>query len=184
MDEYIGIVKMFAGNFAPKGWAFCQGQLLPIAQNTALYSILGTTYGGDGVNTFALPDLRSRVPVGVGQGPGLSTYVNGQLGGVENVTLTLPEIPMHTHAAQEKVSASAGTTNNPVNNYSAASQVQIDRSAPPVPVNSYTGTSTGSAAADTISILPAGGNQAHTNMQPYLGMNYIICLFGVYPPRD
>ncbi|HSF54283.1 MAG TPA: tail fiber protein [Algoriphagus sp.] len=183
MDEYIGIVKMFAGNFAPKGWMFCQGQILPIAQYTAVFSLLGTTYGGNGTTTFALPDLRSRVPVGAGQGPGLSSYESGQVGGVENITLNITQIPMHTHAAQVKVSANAGTTNNPVNNFPAASQVQIERSGPSYPVNSYADSSTGSASSDSTTILPSGGNQPHSNIQPYLGMNYIICMEGIYPPR-
>ena len=97
MDEYIGIIKLFAGNFAPRNWALCQGQLLPIAQNQALFSILGTTYGGNGTTNFALPDLRGRTPICFGQGPGLQPYVQGQTGGVETVTLIQTQIPAHTH---------------------------------------------------------------------------------------
>lgn len=184
MDEYIGIVKLFAGNFAPKGWAFCQGQILPISQNNALYSIIGNAYGGDGITTFALPDLRSRVPVGTGQGPGLSNYAFGQVGGSESVTLTLPQMPAHIHTAEVKVSANIGNTNNPIGKVPGTVQAQVDRSGQPFPVNVYADASTGTAAANCTSILPSGGNQAHPNVQPYLGMNYIICLFGVYPPRD
>lgn len=183
MDEYIGIVKMFAGNFAPKGWLFCQGQILPIAQYTAVFSLLGTTYGGNGTTTFALPDLRSRVPVGTGQGPGLSNYVSGQMGGVENVTLIQPEMPAHTHVAVVNVSSNLGGTNNPIGKVPGTVQAQVDRTGSPFPVNAYADAPTGSASPDSTTILPAGGNQAHNNLQPYLGMNYIICMEGIYPPR-
>lgn len=184
MDEFIGVVKMFAGNFAPRGWAFCQGQLLPIAQYNALFSILGTTYGGDGRTTFGLPNLGGRVPVGTGQSPGASNYSIGQMGGVETVTLTQNEMPSHTHVAQVNVSANLGTTNNPVGKVPGASEVQLERSGPTFPVNSYTDASTGSASPESTTILPSGGNQPHNNMQPYLGMNYIICMEGLYPSRS
>ena len=183
MEPLIGQIMMFAGSFAPKGWAFCQGQLLPIAQYNALFSILGTTYGGDGRTTFALPNLGGRVPVGTGQSPGLSHYSNGQVGGVENVTLNQTEMPAHIHVAQVKVSANLGTTNNPIGKVPGAVQAQVDRSGTPFPVTAYSDAPTGSASSDSTSILPSGGNQAHNNMQPYLGMNYIICMEGIYPPR-
>lgn len=180
MDEYIGVVKMFAGGFAPKGWALCQGQLLPIAQYNALFSILGTTYGGDGRTTFALPNLGGRVPVGTGPSSGAGQYVNGQIGGAESVTLLQTEMPAHNH--QVMANSNAGTTNNPEAKVPAAAQFQIDRSSPIVPVNAYADSTSGSMMnGQTVS--PAGGNQPHNNMQPYLGMNYIICLEGIYPPR-
>ena len=183
MDEYIGIVKLFAGDFAPKGWLFCQGQILPIAQYTAVFSLLGTTYGGNGTTTFALPDLRSRVPVGTGQGTGLSNYQRGQMGGVESVTLNQFEMPEHIHVAQVKVSANLGTTNNPIGKVPGTVQAQVDRGGTVFPVNVYADAPTGTASSDSTAILPAGGNQAHNNLQPYLGMNYIICMEGIYPPR-
>lgn len=184
MDEYMGVVKMFAGNFAPRGYAFCQGQLLPIAQYQALFSILGVTYGGDGRTTFALPNLNGRVPVGTGQSSGGSQYSLGQDGGVESVTLTQVEMPAHTHGAQVNVSANEATTNNPIGKVPGAAEVQVERSGPKIPVNAYADASTGAASPDSTTILSAGGNQPHNNMQPYLGLNYIICMEGVYPPRS
>lgn len=184
MDEYIGIIKMFAGSFAPRGWAFCQGQILPIAQYNAVYSLLGTTYGGNGTTTFGLPNLCGRVPVGTGQSTTGTTYVSGQMDGVEAVSLVSAQLAPHTHGAQINVNATAGTTNNPVGNFPAASQVQLERSGPTYPVNSYANASTGAASSQAVTIMPEGQGAPHTNMQPYLGVNYIICLEGIYPPRE
>lgn len=184
MDEYIGIVKIFAGNFAPRGWAFCHGQLLPIAQYNALFSILGTTYGGDGRTTFALPNLSGRAPIGMGQSPGTSHYSLGQVGGTESVTLLQTEMPAHTHVAQDKVSASVGTSNDPVGKVPATAQIQLERSGPTYPVNGYAEAVTGNAATGSTIINQTGGSQPHNNMQPYIGMNYIICMEGIFPPRQ
>ncbi len=180
MDEYIGIVKLFAGNFAPRGWAFCNGQLLSISQNTALFSILGTTYGGDGKTTFALPDLRGRCAIGTGQGPGLSNRHQGDLGGTESVTLTQAELPLHTHGLA--ANSTNGAVSNPSGALLANAQVTVDRGNT-VNGNSYLQGSPNTTMSPQ-AIQPAGGSQPHENMQPYLVMNYIICLQGVFPPRD
>ncbi len=181
MDEMIGIIKLFAGNFAPRGWAFCEGQLLPIAQNTALFSILGTTYGGNGQTTFALPDLRGRVALHAAQGPGLSPYDLGQTGGAEAVTLTIAEMPTHNHAPN--VVTTDATEHTPGTNGANAMAAPVDSS-----LNSVMGFNN----ANNTPILPmtgsmttaAGNSQAHQNMQPYLALNYIICMEGVFPSRN
>lgn len=165
-EPFVGQIMLFAGNFAPKGWALCNGQLLPISQNTALFSLIGTFYGGDGVVTFALPDLRGRVAVHFGQGSGLSNYTQGQVAGVEEVTLSAAQMPQHTH--QQPTTASDQTTNRPVN-------------AVPARGGFYAASSDGSALAQTTA---AGGSQAHENRQPYLVLNYCIALSGVYPSRS
>lgn len=180
MEEYIGIVKLFAGNFAPRGWAFCNGQLLSIAQNTALFSILGTTYGGDGRTTFALPNLNGRVPVGTGQSTAGSNYTLGEMAGQENVTLTQTQIPQHTHSLQ--ANAGVGSVNTAENNFPAGGQVQIERGSPVYPTNSFA--TSGGTQMNPQAIGVAGGSQPHSNMQPFLAMNYIICMMGIYPPRD
>ncbi|MBD2722085.1 phage tail protein [Hymenobacter armeniacus] len=180
MDEYIGIVKLFAGNFAPQNWAFCNGQLMSIAQNSALFSILGTTYGGDGQTTFALPNLMGRVAVGAGNGGGLPPVMPGEIAGTASVTLTTGNLPAHNH--QMQVSSGSATTNNPANNVLAVDNgVTSDES--PVTVNTYR------EAADLVPASPnaigmVGNSQPVSLMQPYLGMNYIICLNGLYPPRS
>jgi microcystin-dependent protein len=172
-EPFIAEIKMFAGNFAPRGWAFCQGQILSIAQNTALFSLLGTMYGGDGRTTFGLPDLRGRVPVGQGQGPGLSPRAIGELAGVENVTLTAQQMPAHNHAAM--ASGAKGNTNSPIGKvWSKDAGVQSA---------TYTGNAPdGTMAANAIG--SAGGSQPHENMPPYLGVNFIIALEGIYPSRN
>src|SRR3954470_22596670 len=137
MDPFIGQIILFAGNFAPKGWAFCSGQLLSIAQNSALFSLLGTTYGGNGQTTFALPDLRSRVPIHAGQGPGLTNYVQGEQTGVENVTLTTPQLPAHTHAVNGV--ASGGNQASPAGGSpaieSTGTSLDYSNAAPAAPMN-------------------------------------------------
>lgn len=179
MDEYIGIVKLFAGTFAPRGWAYCDGSLLPINSNAALFSILGTTYGGDGRTTFALPDLRGRVPMGAGSGPGLSPRVPGQVVGNENVTLTTQQMPAHTHALG--VNSAAATTNGPTGGV-LASPTYTDDNGVTHPVNAYSSAAT--TQANPAAILPAGGSQPFGIVQPSLGMSYIICLEGLYPSRN
>jgi len=180
MDEFIGIIKVFAGNFAPRGWAICNGQLLSISQNTALFSILGTTYGGNGQTTFALPDLRGRVVLGVGQGPGLSPYEEGQAGGTENVTLTTSQMPAHTH--QLLGSSAAATTSTLQNNFLAQPNGLTSNTEEAVAVNAYAESANTAANAGAVSA--AGGSQPFPVMQPYLSINYIICLEGIFPSRD
>jgi microcystin-dependent protein len=157
---------LFAGNFAPRGWAFCNGQLLPISQNTALFSILGTTYGGNGQTTFALPDLRGRAANHFGQGPGLSNTDLGQVGGVETVTLTAAQLAPHQHLLP--ASDAEQDTNRPGNAVPARGGV-------------YAATSDGTALDPTVA---AGGGQPHENRSPFLGLNYVIALEGVYPSRN
>ncbi len=182
MDEYMGIIKMFAGNFAPRGWMFCAGQLLSISNYTALFSILGTTYGGDGRTNFALPDLRTRVPVGGGMGPspGLPYVELGEKSGEVTHTLIATEIPAHNHSVS--VSSTQSSVSTPTNGNTIAT---------PGAMNGRTFTPTlGFAAASPDTVLnPAtigvtGGSQPHNNMQPYLGVCYIICIEGIFPPRS
>ncbi|QKZ13567.1 phage tail protein [Spirosoma sp. KUDC1026] len=180
MDEYIGIVKLFAGNFAPRGWMFCQGQLLSIAQYNALFAILGTTYGGNGQTTFALPDLRSRVPVGAGYGPGLPPVVSGQMAGSASVTMTTAQLPMHSHPQMVSMQYGSGLPNNtqvlavPEGTTSEGGSVSVQAYGP---VSNLT-----TLAPSSIGTI--GGNQPLDIMPPYTGMNYIICLEGIFPPRD
>lgn len=170
-DPFLGEIMMWAGNFAPRGWALCNGQLLPISQNTALFSLLGTTYGGNGQTTFALPDLRGRVPIHHGQGPGLSSYSLGQVGGEETHTLTVQEIPAHQHALQG--SSANGTSASPAGLLPARN---------PAGIPAYG--STADAAFHASAIAPAGGGQPHNVMQPYLTINFVIALQGVYPSQN
>jgi len=179
MDPFIGQILLFGGNFAPRGWAFCEGQLLPISSNEALFSILGTTYGGDGRTTFALPDLRGRVAIGSRQGPGLSNYYLGAKGGVENVTLTTSQIPSHTHTAVIKTSPDTTTTDVSVNNFFAH---EAKKGADALPIYS-SDAPTDNMNAAAINVGNVGGNQSHENRQPFLAVNYIIALQGFYPSR-
>ncbi|MDO8941048.1 MAG: tail fiber protein [Methylicorpusculum sp.] len=178
-EPFIAEIKMFGGNFAPRGYAFCDGQLLPISQNTALFSLLGTTYGGDGRTTFALPDLRGRVAIQPGSGPGLSDYTLGQKGGAESVTLTAQEMPSHTHAitAALKGTAVAGNNDSPAGNTLAlkARSSNYSTTAPAVDMQA------GSVTATAVS---TGGSQAHENRMPYLGIYHIIALQGIFPSRQ
>ena len=177
MDEYIGMIKIFAGNFAPKNWALCNGQLLSIAQNTALFSLIGTTYGGDGRVTFALPDLRGRLPVSSGQGPGLSSYTQGEQTGSESASLTVNQFPAHTHTAAQTVQASGrGDTDNPSGAVYAASATQDYASAPD--------TTAMNGGMVTMQLGVAGGSQPIPLVQPLLCVNFIICLYGVFPSRN
>ena len=168
MDPIIGTIILFAGNFAPRGWAFCNGQLMSIANYTALFSLLGTTYGGNGIQTFALPDLRSRVPMHAGQGVGLSQRDLGEVVGAESVTLTSNNIPGHTH---QLLAADAPNDDVPAGLSLAAGQF-FSSTAPSVAINSAT-------------ITPVAGNQAPiSTITPALVLNYIIALEGVFPSRD
>ncbi len=167
---FVGEIRIFAGNFPPTGWAFCNGQLLPISQNTALFAILGTAYGGNGVSTFALPDLRGRVPMQPGQGPGLSPRARGDAPGTEAHALILPELPGHTHP----VAANSGNGND-----DAPFGRVMARSAAGIP--QFAVTADTAMAVDAVSV--SGEGQPHNNMQPYLALNFIIALQGIYPSR-
>lgn len=167
---FVGEVRAFAGTFAPNGWAFCNGQLLPISQNTALFSLLGTTYGGDGMSTFALPDLRGRVPIHPGQGPGLTNRVLGEVGGSETHALTTAEIPPHTHTVA--ASSANGAADNPAGRLMARSPAAIPR---------YAASPNVSLSSMAVSL--TGDDQPHNNLQPYLTVTYIIALQGIFPPR-
>ena len=170
MDPFVAEIRIFPFNFAPKGWAFCDGQLLPLSQNTALFSLLGTTYGGDGKSNFALPNMQGNAPMHPGQGPGLSLHDLGETGGSETVTLLESETPSHSHAVN--ASAAEGTTGNPSGQLVANG----------VGVNMYTTTFT-ATTLNPNAVGPAGGDQPHNNMQPYLTLNFNIALQGVFPPR-
>ncbi|MBO1752044.1 phage tail protein [Actinotalea sp. BY-33] len=169
--QYIGEIRIFAGAFAPAGWAWCDGQLLPISENAALFQLIGTTYGGDGENTFALPDMRGRFPVHAGTGPGLSAHMVGQTGGAEEVTLTRNQMPAHRHVARGSVAAATATT--PQGGVWAASSG-------PAFVPS-TGPAPAPLAADALGA--TGGSQPHENRPPFRVMSFIISLYGIFPSR-
>lgn len=176
MEGTIGEIRLFAGNFAPKNWAFCQGQILGIAQNTALFSILGTTYGGNGTTTYALPDLRGRVPVGAGTSPGLPSVQLGEMAGFPTVTLLISNLPAHNHLVN--ASSQAGNSPNPAGNIPAVLNEPSGQSE----INGYFSTTTTTMNPQTVGI--TGSNAPVNIMQPYLGMNYIICQYGIYPSRN
>lgn len=169
-EQFLGEIRMFAGNFAPFGWAFCNGQVLSIETNTALFSLLGTTYGGDGVTTFALPNLQSRIPIHQGQGPGLSPYVIGQLGGAENVTLITQQLPQHTHTVN--ADSGSGGVSSPAGAYWASS-----------PGTKQYSPSTNVAMSPSATSL-TGNSQPHPNIMPYLAISFIIALEGIFPSRN
>jgi microcystin-dependent protein len=171
-DPFVAEIRIFPFNFAPKGWAWCDGQLLPLSQNTALFSLLGTTYGGNGKSNFALPDLQGRAPMHPGQGPGLSLHDLGETGGSETVTLLESEIPAHSHSWS--ASGSDGISQSPVDEKFAAGVGGISMYAVPgSPTN----------LAD-VALTPAGGDQPHNNLMPYLTFYFCIALQGVFPPRS
>ena len=171
-DNFIGEIREFGFNFAPYGWALCNGQLLSISQNTALFSLIGTYYGGDGISTFALPNLQSRVPIHQGQGVGLSPYNLGQQGGTESVTLTTQQMPQHNHGANT-VSGSPAGASRPSNAYpGAATSGSVYSTAAP------------DSTFNTNFIGFAGNSQPHNNIQPYLCINFCIALQGIYPSRN
>ena len=167
-DPFLAEIRIFPFNFAPRGWAFCNGQLMPISQNTALFALLGVTYGGDGKSTFALPDLQGAAPMHPGQGPGLSLRDLGEAGGTETVTLLTSEIPLHSHTLQAFPSAEVANP-TPTRGWGNAPMYQAP------------GMSFGAMAPETIA--PTGGSQPHNNMQPYLTLNFCIALQGVFPQR-
>jgi microcystin-dependent protein len=169
-DPFVAEIRIFPFNFAPKGWAWCDGQLLPLSQNTALFSLLGTTYGGNGKSNFALPDLQGRAPMHPGQGPGLSLHDLGETGGSETVSLLESEIPFHSHALT--ASYADGISQTPVAQL-LATGINIGQYAAPGALTSLSQNM----------IAPAGGDQPHNNMQPYLTFYFCIALQGVFPPR-
>jgi microcystin-dependent protein len=190
MEVFLATILLWPCNFAPNGWTFCAGGILAISQNAALFSLLGTTYGGDGVSTFALPDFRGRVPVGVGQGPGLSNYDLGETGGSESVTLLTNQLPQHNHTVSLTLTVSASnaqaTTSVPSASSSLAAPYDTlnanaiagyNSSAPNTPLNIGGGSVNGITGV-------TGGSQPTPIMQPYLGINYIIALQGIFPSRN
>jgi microcystin-dependent protein len=172
-DQFIAEIRIFGFTFPPNGWAFCNGQLLPISQNTALFSLLGTTYGGDGITTFALPNLQGFAPMQQGQGPGLSLRSLGAIGGEQNVTLLATAMPAHTHTAQGYPNAGG---HGPANNtWSDANQRGI---------GAYTPTSAQNVPMSSAALSSTGGSLPHNNMMPYLVLNFCIALVGIFPPRS
>ena len=169
-QPYVGEIRLFAGNFPPNGWQFCDGQLISIAENEVLFDLIGTTYGGDGVNTYALPDLRGRVPVHQGNG-GASTYVAGQSGGVESVTLGAGQMPAHRHAMLASTSA-ATATHGPAEVLGSSTAMKL-----------Y-GSGTPNMAMDPNAISQVGGNQPHENMPPFVALSYIVSMFGIFPSQN
>ncbi len=161
-QPYVGEIRMFAGNFAPQGWEFCAGQLLPISENDTLFNLIGTTYGGDGQNTFALPDLRGRLPVHQDSG-----FILGQKGGAEEVTLTVNEMPGHSHTLDASINLP--TLSSPAGNVTGQAAAKFYRAGAP------------GVEMSGSSILPSGGSQSHENVQPFLCLNFIISLFGIFP---
>jgi microcystin-dependent protein len=172
-QPFVGEIRLFAGNFAPAGWMFCEGQLVPISENEVLFQLIGTTYGGDGQETFALPDLRGRVPIHQGTGSGLSSYILGENGGVEEVTLTTQQIPIHTHPAL-CVTSGGSASSDPTNGlWQNSDSLQYSN----LPADAFMG-------ANAIITTGAGGSQPHENQIPYLCVNYIISLFGIFPQQS
>lgn len=172
MNPFLAMIMIFAGNFPPQGWAFCDGQLLSIAQNQALFSLLGTTYGGNGQTTFALPDLRGRVPIHMGQGPGLSNYLIGETAGTENITLTINNIPQHNHSLN--ATSEPGSSSDPTGAYlgnTGALDREYNTSGTIVQMNSN-------------AVGLKGGSQPFGIVQPFLTLNFVIALQGIYPSRN
>ena len=191
MEPFLSQILIWPPNFAPQGWALCAGQVLSISQNTALFSLIGTFYGGDGVTTFALPNLQGRVPIGAGQGTGLSPYVVGAVGGVESVQLNTSTLPSHSHSASQNLTvqvpavAGTGTTNSPSPSVTPAAPTDAARNPVNIYSNQAAGTTLGSpTVSGSVTIGPTGNNQPHENRQPFLALNYIIALQGIFPSRD
>jgi microcystin-dependent protein len=170
-QPWVGEIRMVGFNFAPAGWMFCSGQTLAIAEYDVLFALIGTTYGGDGQTTYQLPDLRGRVPLCAGQGQGLSSYVIGQSAGVETVTLTVNQLPSHAHLYTPAAGSVEPTTHRPDNAY-------------PTVGGYYASTTNSGSPMPSPTIANAGGNQPHDNLQPYLGINFIISLYGIFPSQS
>lgn len=182
-DGYLGEIRLFAGNFAPLNWAFCDGQMLSVANYAALYSLFGNIYGGDGRVTFALPDFRGRTPIGTGQGPGLSHYLLGQKGGQETVGLGEPNLPAHIH--QLNATEAEGNVTSPTNTVLANSVGTMEKSGTTYSTqnSNYNTQLTAKVELNENVVTKIGGTSPHYNLQPILGLNYIICTEGYYPPR-
>ena len=170
MDGVLAVIWMFGGNFAPRNWVFCDGQLLAIAQNNALFALLGTTFGGDGRTTFGIPEMSGRVPIHKGNGPGISNYSLGQKGGVDNVTLITAQMPNHSHGVTVGVSSAVGEENVPGGNVVAQHTGAFSEDA--------NGTMGGVTQQNI------GGSQSHTNVQPYMAVNFVLCVTGIFPSRN
>lgn len=197
-DPVIASIDMFGGNFAPRGWAFCNGQLLAISANTALFSILGTTYGGDGRTTFGLPNLQSRVPMHAGQGAGLSTRTLGELGGTETVTLLTPNLPSHAHTATHGGIIKFRIGDDPADSFATIGRAigqgaaaltdgqrpKIMDESPKFTENNYFDDNVIDSSGLTINVGNTGGNMPFNNLQPFLVVNFCICLFGIFPSRN
>ncbi len=168
-NSYVGEIRIFAGNFPPQGWQFCDGQLLPISENETLFNLIGTTYGGDGQSNFALPDLRGRLAIHEGQGPGLTNRILAETGGTETNTITTTQMPSHNHIV--KVVSTGGNQNSPSENYLANTGV----------MDMEYSDGNGTVTMKPGMVTPVGGSQPHNNMQPVLGVHYIISLEGIYP---
>ena len=179
-EPFVAEIRIFPFNFPPRGWAFCNGQLLPISQNTALFSLLGTNYGGDGKSTFGLPNLQGTTPISQGQGPGLSQYFVGENGGSETVTLLTTELPSHTHTASaQTVAATVGDPNG-----ATFAEGNFNNQGVSGPVNFYIAdAATPQTTMSGSMVQPAGSSLPHNNMMPYLTLNFCIALQGVFPPR-
>lgn len=173
MDPYLAQVIMFGGTFAPRGWAYCDGSLQAISNNEALFALIGTTYGGDGVSTFGLPDLRGRVAIGTGQGPGLPLVNLGEMSGTNSVTLTINNMPTHNHIINVPTTDSSGTSRMPKGNILATANSSI-----------YATTATASGSYGGVATSPVGNNIPIDIITPYLGMNFIICVEGIFPSRN
>uniref|UniRef100_B0SX68 Tail Collar domain protein n=1 Tax=Caulobacter sp. (strain K31) TaxID=366602 RepID=B0SX68_CAUSK len=177
-QPYVGEIRIFGGNFPPSGWAFCDGQLMAISENDTLFNLIGTTYGGDGQETFGIPDLRGRAPVHQGTQAG-TTYVIGERAGVESVTLTANQMAQHTHPLM--AASTAGSVGTPTGQTMLSSMgptgISLNAYLPYDPANEQ-------VALTPASLTPVGGNQPHDNMQPYLGLNFIISLYGVFPSQN
>lgn len=184
MEGMIGEIRLFAGNFAPKNWSFCNGATIAIASNTALFSILGTTYGGNGTTTFQLPNLQSRTAIGAGTGPGLSNIALGQVGGTESTTLTQQNLPAHTHTSIVNASSNNSSAAAPTGNYPAVLTWRVGTAGYTIRAGVYGSEVTGAPmAADMVTLSSSGNNQPVSILNPYLGMNYVICMYGIYPSR-
>jgi microcystin-dependent protein len=177
-DPFVAEIRIFGFNFPPKGWAFCNGQLLPISQNTALFSLLGTTYGGNGKSTFALPDMQGNAPMQPGQGAGLSLHDLGEIGGSETVTLVQSEMPAHNHNIQ--ATSAPADSDDPTGRNLARGRFSFQGTSGSVPTYFNGAPNT---AMNPQALTPNGGDQPHNNMQPYLTLNFCIALQGVFPPR-
>ncbi len=171
-EPFVGEIRMFAGNFAPRGWAYCDGQLLAVSQNDALFSLFGTNYGGDGRTTFGLPDMRGRIPIHAGSGPGLSSRRLGEKSGAETVALSSSQIPSHSHTTQGYATSHKADNVDPTDNVPASSSV-----------NCYSAEAPDTSMAD-FAVSTAGASQSHTNMMPFLCVHFIVSLVGIYPSRN